>query len=77
LQDEEGNTTSGHFVYMISAMAETFFTFICSFPDGTANPDIVEELLYLMGLMIDYFPVILLLVNKYNPYVIVLILLYK
>jgi len=41
---------------MLSAMAQTSFTFLRTLEDLTAHPDVVEELFYLMGRMMSYCP---------------------
>lgn len=41
---------------MVSAMAQTSFTFLHTLEDLTHHPDVVEELFYMMGRMITYCP---------------------
>jgi transportin-3 len=41
---------------MISALANTSFTFLRSLDDLTRHPDVVEELFYLMGRMVSHCP---------------------
>ena len=41
---------------MISAMATTSFSFLRNLEDLTAHPDVVEELFYLMGRMMNHCP---------------------
>ena len=41
---------------MVSALAQTSFTFLRTLEDLTQHPDVVEEFFYLMGRMISYCP---------------------
>lgn len=44
------------FFHMVTALSNNMFSFLHTFNELTAHPDVVEEYFYMMGRLIDHFP---------------------